>query len=132
YNQNIAQGSAFSHTLAYALTLPYRYLPQLDIVARNVGGTHYQSSSLWKFAPNPTGTPPSEQTSFDASFSLFTKNRGVSQGNYVLELRDLSNTSHITMLGRVAGGFEYTFFDTVAFRAGYGSGYPNAGIGLKR
>ena len=37
YNQNLAQGSGFSHMVGAALTLPLTYLPQFDLVARNVG-----------------------------------------------------------------------------------------------
>jgi hypothetical protein len=108
YNQNLAQGSALSHNLGFAFTLPYVYLPALNIVARNIGGAHFNSSSIYKFSPDPTGAPPTDPMTFDASFSFVTKLERGSEVNWVLEDRDITNQSGMSQLGRLAAGMEYS------------------------
>jgi hypothetical protein len=131
YNQNLAQGSAFSHNVGFAFTLPYIYLPALNIVARNIGGAHFNSSSIYHFTPTPTGAPPTDPMSLDASISFVTKLDRGSEINWVLEDRDITNQSGMSQLGRIAAGMEYSVGVHFFIRAGWGSGYPAAGIGYK-
>jgi hypothetical protein len=132
YNRGLSQGSALSHQLGATLTMPWTYLPALSIVARNVGGTHYNSTSLIQFSPNPTGAPPTDPMSLDASLSCQNKLGYGSYFNFVGELRDFTDESGISILGRAAIGTEYSFRDQFFLRAGWGSGYPSAGIGLRQ
>jgi hypothetical protein len=131
YNQNLAQGSGFSQTVGFTFTVPREYLPQLNIVARNIGGTHYSSTSLVQFTPTSTGTPATEPMSIDTSLSMIDK---LGSGIYmtdVAELRDATNTSQVTIMGRVSLGTEISIRDRFLVRAGWGDGYPDAGFGLR-
>jgi hypothetical protein len=131
YNQNLAQGSAFSNNVGFALTLPYTYLPSLNIVGRNIGGAHFNTSSIYQFTPDPTGAPPDDPFSIDSSLSFVTKLGGGDKINWVFEDRDMTNTSGMEFLGRMALGSEYIYNNTFYLRGGWGSGYPAAGIAMK-
>jgi hypothetical protein len=131
YNQGLAQGSALSHTLGATITMPWQYLPSASLVARNVGGTHYSSNSLYQFTPNSTGAPATENMSLDSAFMLQPKLGNGSYWNLVAEYRDMTNSSGIDYLGRIAFGSEFALRDSIFLRAGWGSGYPSAGLGVK-
>jgi hypothetical protein len=131
YNQNLAQGSAISNNVGFAFTLPVVYLPALNVVARNIGGAHFNSSSIYKFSPDPTGAPPTDPMTLDTSLSFVTKLERGSEVNWVLEYRDVTNQSGMSAAGRAAAGMEYSFDSHFFLRAGWGSGYPAAGIGYK-
>lgn len=131
YNQGLAQGSALSHNVGGALTLPYQYLPSLNVVARNVATAHFNNTSLYKFTPTSTGAPANEPMTIDASISLAPKMTQRSIVNLVAEYRDATNVSQVSPFGHVALGMEYAVHDAFFFRGGWGSGYPNLGIGFR-
>ena len=131
YDQKLSQGSALSHNLGFALSLPFAYLPSFNIVARNVGTAKYRGFSLLPVAKNSSGTPLDEPMTVDASIS-FQPKTGVGGGfNLVLQGRDLTNQSGISLLTRLAVGSEFTFREKLALRFGIGNGYPSLGLGLK-
>lgn len=132
YRQNLLQGAGFSHQLGFSLTLPIRFLPAFNLVARNVFGTSYESSSLIDFSPSSSGIPAHEPMTLDAAFSIQPKLGGGAYLNLVLEDRDVTNQSGMSFLGRLAVGAEFSFRDQFFLRAGWGSGYPSLGLGLTR
>ncbi len=132
YNQGLAQGSGISHNLGFSLTLPIAYLPSLNLVGRNLFGVRFGTFSLLPLARNSIGAPANEPASYDASFSIQPKVGGGSYFNFVLEYRDIFNQSKVSALGRAVFGAELSLKDHFYLRGGWGSGYPSAGIGLKR
>jgi hypothetical protein len=131
FNQGLAQGSGISNTIGATVTMPWQYLPSASLVARNVGSTHYSTNSLYSFTPNSTGAPPTEVMSLDSAFSIQPKLGNGSYFNFVGEYRDMTGTSGISYLGRFALGAEFAIRDSLFFRAGWGSGYPSGGFGIK-
>lgn len=132
YNQRLAQGTAISHNLGFALTLPFRYLPSLNVVARNVLSAKFTEFSLFPLARNHVGVPPTEPMTLDASFSIQPKAGLGGYFNWVFEYRDLTNTSKTPYMARIAPGVEFSFRDNFFLRGGFGGGYPSAGIGLRK
>jgi hypothetical protein len=132
YTNGLQQGSGFSHTFGFALTLPFRMLPAFNLVARNVLGTRFNQPSFYGMANNPDGSPPDEAASYDASVSVQPKAGKGSYFNFVLQYRDMTNTSGMSVLGRAAAGLEFSLQDQLYLRGGWGSGYPSAGLGLRR
>jgi hypothetical protein len=132
YNQGLQKGSAFSHTLGFALTLPYQHLPELNIVGRNLFMARFSGSAMMPFAQNSSGTPSNELTSFDVSLSWLEKIGAGSEFTWVFEDRDALSSSKVSILGRMAVGLEFDFRHVLYLRGGWGSGYPDAGIGLRR
>ncbi len=132
YNQGLAQGSGFSHTVGVAITAPIRLLPSVNLVARNVFNTQYNSNSLISFTSTSTGAPATEPMTFDGSFSITpVLGQGVAM-NLVLEDRDITNQSGDAFLGHLAIGTEFIFQSGIFLRGGWGDGYPSAGFGMKR
>jgi hypothetical protein len=131
YNQQLQQGSFFSHNIAMDLTLPYRYLPQLSIIGRNLFNTGFHGSSLYSFTPSSTGTPLEDPATVDVGLSYIDKLGGGNSFKFSAVDRDATNRSGITILGRMALGGELSLGDVLLLRAGWGSGYPTAGVGFK-
>ncbi len=131
YTSQLLQGSGLSHNAGFAMTLPIAMLPSFNFVARNILGTTYSMPSLLSFSSNPTGAPPSDPMSFDASFSLQPKLGGGMYMNWVMQYRDISNTSGVAPLGRLCLGLELSFADRFFVRAGWGANYPSLGVGLR-
>ncbi len=132
YNQGLAQGAAFSHNLGWALTLPFEYLPALNIVARNIGGARYTRTSLMPLARNSTGAIETEKMSIDASLSFTTKMGSGTGFNTVFEYKDALNSSGTSALMRTSFGLEFVIRDIIFVRGGLGAGYPTAGFGVRR
>ncbi len=131
YTSGLNQGSALSHNASFALTLPVQYNPSFHIVARNILGTTYGSTTLYKFSSNPVGTPENESTSFDAAIGISPKLGRGGFANLVFEMRDLTARSGFSPWRRGALGVELNFGGMVAIRAGLnGLYYPSLGLGF--
>lgn len=131
YNQNLDKGSAVSHNVGFSLNLPYRYLPALNIVGRNLFTARFGSSAFVPLTAAGTGTPADQTMSFDASISTVQKIGEGAEFTWVLEDRDFTDRSGVSIYGRVAVGVQFDFRRVFFLRAGWGDGYPDAGIGLK-
>ena len=132
YNQAISQGSALSHNIGFALTLPVAYLPSVNFVGRNLLTAKFSSFSLLPLARNSSGPPPDEQATYDVSFSVQPKLGSGSYVNFVLEYRDVTNVSGVSLWGRAVAGTEFSIKDSFFIRGGWGGGYPSAGIGIRK
>ncbi len=131
YREGLSAGSGFSHNAALALTIPASYLPSLNIVARNIGGLRYTSSStLLPLANNSTSVPGDESMSFDVGLSLEPKLGAGATGSLAFTYRDVTRTSSSDLLTRFAMGGEYVFRQLFAFRAGYSAGFATFGAAI--
>lgn len=128
YNEGLAQGAAFSHTLGLALVLPVEMLPSINFVVRNIGDTHYSSTSLIQFTPNSTGAPATELMTGDASFSIQSRLGGGGLLNLVALYKDVQNVSNQPVLAHAALGAEFNYRNKFFLRGGWESGYPSAGL----
>lgn len=131
WNQQLAQGSGFSHNFGLSLTLPFVYLPSIHVVARDIGGLKFNNKSLYGFASNAQGVPEVEKTSLDAAMGFVTKIGRGFQLNSQLAYRDALDVSELPKLAHVAIGLEFSVREKFYLRGGFGSGYPSAGIGIK-
>ncbi len=133
YTNGVQQGSGFSHNAGFALVLPVKYNPSLNIVARNIGGTTYSSTTLYPWSSNSSGTPDTDPMSVDASFSLNPKMSRGGGAHIVLQLRDILGSSGFSIIRRATFGMQINFAKTLYFRFGLnGLYYPSVGIEFKR
>jgi len=132
YNEGLLVGSGLSHNVGFSLTLPITYLPSLNFVMRNAFSLSFQEFSLIKFANNSSGVLATEPTSYDASIGIQPRFASGMYANISLELRDLTNTSQMSIWGRAVAGVELSLKELFFIRGGWGSGYPALGIGLRR
>ena len=49
----------------------------------------------------------------------------------VIAWRDITDSAGVPFIGHLAFGAEFLIKDTVFIRAGFASGYPSAGLGIK-
>jgi hypothetical protein len=132
YNEGLDKGSALSHTLGVAITLPYQHLPQLNVVGRNLFMARFSGAAMMPFASSSNGVPANEKTTYDASLSWVEKIGAGAEFTWVLEDRDVLQSSGVSMLGRLAVGLQFDFRKAFFLRGGWGSGYPDAGVGFHR
>ena len=118
--------------MGFALTLPITYLPSFNFVARNIGGANYNAGGFMPLTANSAGTPGADPMTFDASISLAPKFTADSGFNVVLEDRDITDTSGVSQMDRLALGVEYEIHHAFFLRGGWGDGYPCFGFGVKR
>ncbi len=133
YTHYAREGSGFSHNVAFSVILPFRFLPEFNLVARNVGNLRFYGFSLLPLSQSTTnqGTPNSEPMTLDAAFNMIVKFAGRSHINFSFVARDFTNRSSTSPIMRAAFGAEFVFADSLFLRAGFGSGYPSFGFGLK-
>jgi hypothetical protein len=132
YRRDLLGGSAFSHNAAITTTLPYQYLPSFNLVARNIGGVQYRSFSLANISKGVAGTPDPELSQFDFGFGMQPKISGGSYASLLAEAKDLLGVSGVPIFGRLSAGAEFSLYGLFFLRAGFGRGYPSAGIGIRR
>jgi hypothetical protein len=132
YTIGAKQGSALSLNTGFAFTLPYEYLPSVQIVGRNIGGAKYRSFGMLNMAQSSEGVPDTEKMSVDTSVSLQPRIGGPSYINLVFQMRDTFNSSATAVLGRAALGIEFSIRSFLFIRAGFSGGYFSAGFGLSR
>lgn len=132
FTVNNKEGSGLSHNLGFQFTFPTAFLPTLSYVVRNVGGTNYGGQSIYPIAEPRAGPPDREPMSVDASFMLRPRVKGGVFMNTVFQLRDIFNSSAISVKTRFSMGMELDIRETIFLRWGFGSGYPSAGLGIKR
>lgn len=131
YQDGGLRGAGFSHTGGFQLTLPYKWEPSLNIVARNILGTTYSSGGFIPLASGSVvGTPRSEPMSFDASLSVHPKIGGGGRYSLILMGRDIFNLSQTSIFWRYGLGVEFNLWEKVFLRGGYMQ-YPSAGFGIK-
>lgn len=131
YNQNLDKGSALSHNVGFSLNLPFRYLPSFNVVGRNLFSARFSSTATVPLTGAGIGTPGNESMSFDASLSTIQKIGEGAEFTWVIEDRDLTDRSGVSIYGRAALGVQFDFRKVFFLRAGWGSGYPDMGIALK-
>ncbi|MCC7442129.1 MAG: hypothetical protein IT285_10870 [Bdellovibrionales bacterium] len=132
YNSRLAEGSGLSHNLGFALSPPSGLGYSLNLVLRNLGGMSFDGAPLLGLATSETGSIPDEPMTFDASFGIAPKMGNGGAMNAVLELRDVTNRSNVSLMGRASLGVELHFRKKFFVRTGWGSGYPSIGLGIMR
>lgn len=131
WGEGISEGKGFSHTVGMAVTLPYQFQPTINVVARNIAGLRLSGKTLVGIAVNPSGSIPEEKMSVDGSLGFMTKISAGWNLSTQFSYRDATNSSATQALEHFAAGLEFTAMDRVFIRAGYGSSYPSAGLGIR-
>ncbi|MBC7386489.1 MAG: hypothetical protein H7301_10070 [Cryobacterium sp.] len=131
WTEGLAQGKGFSQTVGLAVSLPFVYQPSINLVARNIGGLHLSGGTLIGLAKNSSGTLSDEKMTFDSSFGLTHKIGPSLKLSTQAAYRDLTNTSASRQISHAAFGAEASIVDRFSLRAGFGSGYPTAGLGVQ-
>ncbi len=122
-----SEGLGIGSDVGLILTAPWKLLPTLAIVGRDVGGTRYDFQDGFF---NSTNTRPENvDMSVDVGLAIFPiMGKGV-RSTWTIEARDVMNLSTYTDQTRLYhGGFEINFYDAFFFRGGYNQRSWTAGM----
>jgi hypothetical protein len=131
YKAGMTEGSTMSHNAGLNLTLPYRYLPSFHLVARNIGGARFRGKSMVPSGGTAVGKPDDLPMNIDFAIGWIDKLGKRSAFNWFFQLRDLTSVTHSSWGTRASVGVELGISDAFFFRAGFGNGYPSAGLGFQ-
>jgi hypothetical protein len=133
FNKNIQKGSGFSHNFGLALTIPYTYVPQFNVVVRNIGKMNFMPTAILpNAADSVAGVPKDERMSIDTSLSMDYKIGNLTRLDLSVVNRDITGTSYTSLMTRLAMGARIRLFGLFDASVGYSSGYPAAGFGIVR
>ncbi len=124
---NGREGIGLGSDIGIQVAAPWKYLPTLSAVLRDVGGTHYTlKEGLFNGGSN---SPEKTSTSLDVGFALFPIRSNYSRFTFTGEYRDVLSSSDLkNSLSKYHLGFEWNSFDRFFLRAGLNQGYWTAGL----
>ncbi len=127
-NDDATEGLGVASDLGVQIAAPWKWLPTLSAVVRDVGNTKYSTDGLI----NPDADKPEEtKMSLDAGFALFPISHNYSRFTITGEYRDLLSSNDLkNSSARYHVGFEWNSYDTFFLRAGMNQGYWTAGLEL--
>lgn len=138
FNRSLSEGSGFSQSLSVSLKLGKKKSEdsKITLVARNLLGTRFGSSSLLPVGVNNIGPPANENMVVDAAVSSgFSISDGLGV-NYVFQVTDATGQYGAPLLARPGLGVEFNLKSAYGrnlfqLRLGWGSGYPSVGLGIR-
>lgn len=98
------------------LTLPFKHLPTVAVVARNIGSTNHPQEKI--------------PMNFDLGVAHTTYVGRSLHLRLALDHRDVTNRLKASRMRRLFAGAEVRLFNTLNLRGGYGQGYPSAGFSI--
>lgn len=122
-----SEGLGVGSDVGLILSAPWKLLPTLAGVWRDVGGTKYNvTNGLFQ---KTTERPATTAQTVDVALALFPILANQTRMSFSLEYRDILTASEETdMFRRTHGGIELNFRDAVFLRAGYHQRYWSAGM----
>lgn len=129
--KDIGQGWGLSHNVSLNLTFPFTYLPTFSIMARNIGGLHFNQGSLFQRAHGAVGIPADESMSVDLAMHWMVRISGTFKSNWYVQYKDLTSSVGMPVIERLSAGVDFAFNPEFSIRGGFTGTSPSAGIGYK-
>lgn len=124
---NASEGFGVGYDAGLTLTGPWMWLPTISVVARDIGGTKFDSQSGLRMS---TTTRPKEVTQdMDVAIALFPIHSNKSRSSFTIEAQKLQEMAQASDKTRYAHlGYEYNYGDLLFLRAGMNQRYWTAGF----
>ncbi len=132
YALGLGKGSALSHQLGIAFSIPSPWMPSFNFVLRNIGGAHFQSGGWMPFSVISNTLPPDEPMTLDASWNASSRVGKGLRATVVIGYSDITHPTFNVLSHQMALGLEFGYRETFFVRTGWQNGYLSAGIGLKK
>ena len=124
------EGIGIASDIGLQLALPWKWLPTLSGVLRDVGGTSYTLEEGISNNRN-IGAPEDTPQTLDVGFALFPIKWNYSRFTITGEYRDVLTESELkNKFSRYHLGMEWNSYDKFFIRAGMNQGYWTAGVEL--
>jgi hypothetical protein len=128
------EGFGVASDAGIIMTAPWKLLPTLAVVYRDVGTTHYTMNKgfMHTTTERPDATPPT----LDAAIAIFPILANKTRMTFTVEMRDIMKrlepepTFVDDPIRRTHGGIEFNFSDTFFLRGGMNQNYWTAGMEL--
>ena len=126
-NDHAKEGVGVGNDVGLILTAPWKMLPTIAVVARDIGGNTFSSSKgvLMETAETPT---PVEQD-IDVALAIFPIHANRVRSSWTLEYRGITSAAEEEFkMKRYHFGTEFNYADTIFLRAGLNQNYWTAGV----
>ena len=122
-----SEGVGLSTDVGLILTAPWKYLPTLSAVVRDVGGTTFDKASGIRMTT--TGRPNMIKQDVDVAAALFPIHTNNVRSTWTLEYRGLlTSQDEADKAKLIHAGMEFNFGDVFFLRGGYNQRYWTAGL----
>jgi len=126
---NGKEGVGVASDIGIQLAAPWKMLPTLSAVLRDVGGTKYNLEEA--LLSDAEEDPEETESSLDVGFALYPIKHNYSRFTITGEYRDLLSENELKNdMARYHIGLEWNSYDLFFIRAGLNQGYWTAGIEL--
>lgn len=127
YDAIASEGVGLSTDVGLILTAPWKFLPTLSAVARDVGGTTFDKASGIRMST--TGRPNMIKQDVDVAAALFPIHTNFVRSTWTLEYRGLLTSQDEADKAKLLhAGMEFNFGDVFFLRGGYNQRYWTAGL----
>lgn len=124
---NASEGVGVGGDVGLTLTAPWVWLPTISAVARDVGGTKFESGAGLRM--NTATRPEKVEQDIDVAVALFPIHSSTARSSFTIEYRKMTEASRAKdKLRYTHVGYEYNFGDVIFLRMGMNQRYWTAGI----
>lgn len=126
---NASEGVGVGFDAGITLTAPWAWLPTISAVARDVGGTKFDTASGVRMTT--AGRPAPVTQDIDVAIALFPIHSNRTRSSFTIEAQKIQAMAASTdKLRHAHMGYEYNFADLLFIRAGMNQRYWTAGFEL--
>lgn len=123
------EGVGLSTDVGLILTAPWKYIPTLSAVVRDVGGTSFSQSHGVRL--DTAGRPNLIKQDVDVAAAIFPIHNNYMRSSWTVEYRGLLTSGDEEDKAKlIHGGLELNIKDVLFLRAGYNQRYWTAGLEL--
>ncbi|KHD89281.1 MAG: hypothetical protein OM95_04340 [Bdellovibrio sp. ArHS] len=127
YDSIASEGVGLSTDVGLILAAPWKYLPTVTAVVRDVGGTSFDQASGVRL--DTANRPNLIKQDIDVAAALFPIHTNYIRSSWTVEYRGLLTSGDEEDKAKlIHGGFELNFGDVFFFRGGYNQRYWTAGM----
>lgn len=124
---NASEGAGIGGDVGLNLAAPWAWIPTLSVVARDVGGTKFESGSGLRMTT--TTRPAPIKQDIDVAVALFPIHANRSRSSFTIEYQKMTAASESTNKMKYAHvGYEFNYGDLIFLRAGLNQNYWTAGV----
>lgn len=126
-----SEGAGLGTDVALILTAPWKYLPTLSVVARDLGNTKYDQMRNVRPLGNANAAPTATAQDVDIAMALFPIHNKYVRSTWTIEYKGyLTAQNDPDSSKRMHFGWEMNLGDLFFLRAGYNQRYWTAGLEL--